>query len=63
GLLATAALFLFEPISVSSVLWLTVIALVLIAGIDFLSGIGSGDAEDAPPTDGATPTVVIPTKS
>ncbi len=63
GLLATAALFLFEPISVSSVLWLTVIALVLIAGVDFLSGIGSSEADVEPPADGTTPTVVTPTTS
>lgn len=63
GILATIALFLFDPISVSSVLWLTVIALALVALVDFLSGIGGKDTVPQPPTDGTTPTLVTPTTS
>jgi hypothetical protein len=61
GLLATVALFLFEPISVSSVLWLTVIALALVAVVDFLAGIGDSEAGQGSPTDGTSATLVTPT--
>ena len=58
AVLATASLFLFSPVSVSVILWITVISLALAALVTFLAAIGSGPAA-APATSatsGAAPT-------
>lgn len=54
AVLATASLFAFSPVSVSVILWITVIGLALAALVTFLAAIGSGPAPS--PTSDAAPT-------
>lgn len=65
AVVATALLFIVsDPITVASVVWLTVIALAVTALCEFISGIGSSTAgDDTSPSDdtATTPTTVIPT--
>jgi hypothetical protein len=62
GVVATASLFVFSPVSVSVILWVTAISLALAALVTFLAAIGSsndagpGPAPISPPPAGAAPT-------
>ena len=48
GVLATASLFIFEPITVSAIVWTTILSLLVAAAITAITGVGTDAARPSP---------------